>query len=124
MSEDVLKWAPLVDRALCVHARRYRRADREEIRQECFVRLLEKEALIEGVGKEKGPNAQARYVSETLRNKIMDYGRRLSKQPEMAQLIEIDHHRSVKIDEFYQLLTGLSEEEQEVLTLLYRDNAT
>ena len=124
MSETILKWSAAVDTAIQKYARNYPRADREDIRQECFLHLLEAEVVIEGIAALAGELAQKKYVAVMLRNRIKSYGREPELHVNRVSLLEAESELTTELgNTFEEMIDGLSPAEKSVLGLLYRDGA-
>jgi RNA polymerase sigma factor (sigma-70 family) len=118
---DVTRYERLVDTAIRKWGQGHSRVNREDLRQDCFVHLLEKSEKIEKVEAQSELDA-VRYVSKALKHFVLNAVRPASED---LPLSEVDGHLKIEINSrFVDMLSSLSVVERDVLTLLFRDKAS
>ena len=121
MSSDwVLKYAGHIDRAINKWAQGAPRSARADLRQDCYVRLLEQKTRIQHKVSELDDVESEKYVATVLKNCVLNIVKKNSRLPISLEGLE-DQPRARTEGHFVEMLEGLEPIEQEVLTLIFHD---
>lgn len=119
---DITRWEPQVKSALRKYAKHYPRNERDDVSQELYLHLIRKEAELLRIDDETW---RRKTVCVLLRNRILDYNRRMNKRPATESLEVAEELTGYAGDlNFSELIEGITPTEAAVLEVLYKDDET
>jgi RNA polymerase sigma factor (sigma-70 family) len=120
MNEWILDFDQLIERAINQWAQGVPRGVRADLRQDCYCRLLEQKKRIQQKTAELDDLETEKYISTVLKNRVLNLVKKNSKLP--MSLEGLDEQPKARTEgNFVAMLEGLDPVEQEVLTLIFRD---
>lgn len=119
---DITRWEPQVKFALRKYARHYPRNEQDDVSQELYLHLLRNET---GLLRIEDAIWQRKTVCVLLRNKILDYSRRVHRHDPPAPLEEAAELAAPGGDtNFHELLEGITHTEALVMEVLFKNGYT
>lgn len=68
---DILRWEPVISKAIAKYARGSSREDKQDMTQECYLKILEVQGSLESVADQE----QERFIYVICRNRLLDIAR-------------------------------------------------